>query len=60
MQGLHADADHGALARALQRNDGLGGEGRRRLEEENAKLKRLVAQLAMEVDSLKAALGERW
>jgi putative transposase len=33
---------------------------KRRLEEENAKLKKLVAQFAMEVDSLKAALGKRW
>src|SRR5690606_12113075 len=31
----------------------------RRLEEENAKLKKLVAQFAMEVDSLKAALGKK-
>ena len=30
---------------------------KRRLEEENAKLKKLVAQFAMEVDSLKVALG---
>jgi putative transposase len=33
---------------------------KRRLEEENAKLKKLVAQFAMEVDSLKSALGKKW
>ena len=33
---------------------------KRRLEEENAKLKKLVAQFAMEVDSLKVALGKKW
>jgi putative transposase len=33
---------------------------KRRLEDENARLKKLVAQFAMEIDSLKAALGKRW
>jgi putative transposase len=33
---------------------------KRRLEEENTRLKRLVAQFAMENDSLKAALGKKW
>jgi hypothetical protein len=33
---------------------------KKRLEEENAKLKKLVAQFAMEIDSLKVALGKRW
>jgi putative transposase len=33
---------------------------KRRLEEENAKLKKLVAQFALEVDSLKVALGKKW
>lgn len=33
---------------------------KRRLEEENARLKKLVAQFAMEVDSLKVALGKKW
>jgi putative transposase len=33
---------------------------KRRLEEENAKLKKLVAQFALEVDTLKVALGKKW
>ncbi len=33
---------------------------KKRLEEENAKLKKLVAQYALEVDSLKVALGKKW
>lgn len=33
---------------------------KRRLEEENARLKKLVAQFALEVDSLKVALGKKW
>jgi putative transposase len=33
---------------------------KRRLEEENAKLKRLVAQFAMEIDTLKVCLGKKW
>jgi putative transposase len=33
---------------------------KRRLEDENAKLKKLVAQFALEVDSLKVALGKKW
>lgn len=33
---------------------------KRRLEEENAKLKKIVAQFALEIDSLKWALGKKW
>lgn len=33
---------------------------KKRLEEENAKLKKLVAQFVMEIDSLKFALGKKW
>jgi putative transposase len=33
---------------------------KRRLEEENGRLRRLVAQYAMDVDALKAALGKKW
>jgi len=33
---------------------------KRRIEEENGRLRRLVAQYALEVDALKAALGKRW
>jgi putative transposase len=33
---------------------------KKRLEEENTKLKRIVAQYAMEIDSLKWALGKKW
>ena len=33
---------------------------KRRLEEENAKLKRIVAQYAMEIDTLKVCLGKKW
>jgi putative transposase len=33
---------------------------KRRLEDENARLKKLVAQYALEVDSLKVALGKKW
>ena len=33
---------------------------KRRLQDENAKLKKLVAQFALEVDSLKVALGKKW
>jgi hypothetical protein len=32
---------------------------KRRLEEENATLKKVVAQLAMEIDTLKVGLGTR-
>ncbi len=30
------------------------------IPDENARLKKLVAQFAMEVDSLKCALGKKW
>jgi putative transposase len=33
---------------------------KKRLEEENTKLRRLVAQFALEIDSLKVALGKNW
>ena len=33
---------------------------KRRLEDENARLRRLVAQYAMDNDALKAALGKKW
>ncbi len=33
---------------------------KRRLEDENSKLKRIVAQYALEIDSLKVALGKKW
>jgi putative transposase len=33
---------------------------KRRLEEENAKLRKLVAQFAMDIDTLKVALGKKW
>jgi len=33
---------------------------KRRLEDENARLKKLVAQFALEVDTLKLALGKKW
>lgn len=33
---------------------------KRRIEEENGRLRQLVAQYALEVDALKAALGKRW
>jgi len=33
---------------------------KRRLEDENRRLKKLVAQFAMEIDVLKGALGKKW
>jgi len=33
---------------------------KKRLEDENTKLRRLVAQFALEIDTLKAALGKNW
>ncbi len=51
------------MARWRQRFSGMtvpDAKEKRRLEEENAKLKKLVAQFAMEVDSLKSALGKKW
>jgi putative transposase len=33
---------------------------KRRLEDENTKLRRLVSQFALEIDSLKFALGKKW
>jgi putative transposase len=51
------------MARWRERFSGMTvpeAKEKRRLEEENARLKKLVAQFAMEIDSLKAALGKRW
>jgi putative transposase len=51
------------MARWRERFSGMTvpeAKEKRRLEEENAKLKKLVAQFAMEIDTLKAALGKRW
>jgi putative transposase len=33
---------------------------KRRLEDENAKLRKLVAQFALDIDTLKVALGKKW
>ncbi len=33
---------------------------KRRLEDENRRLRQLVSQFALEVDALKAALGKKW
>lgn len=33
---------------------------KKRLEDENTKLRKLVAQFALEVESLKVALGKKW
>ena len=33
---------------------------KKRLEDENGRLKKLVAQFVMEIDSLKSALGKKW
>jgi putative transposase len=35
-------------------------QDKRRLEDENRRLRGLVAQFALEVDSLKVALGKKW
>jgi putative transposase len=35
-------------------------QDKRRIEEENRRLRSLVAQYALENDSLKAALGKKW
>jgi hypothetical protein len=40
--------------------DDAGPQEKRRLEEENRKLRGLVAQYALDNESLKAALGKRW
>jgi len=51
------------LARWRERFGGMTvseAKEKRRLEDENTRLKKLVAQFAMEVDSLKAALGKKW
>jgi putative transposase len=33
---------------------------KKRLEDENTRLRQLVARFALEIDSLKAALGKKW
>ena len=51
------------MARWRSRYSGMTGpeaKEKKRLEEENAKLKKLVAQFVMEIDSLKFALGKKW
>ena len=51
------------LARWRERFSGMSvpeAKEKRRLEEENARLKKLVAQFAMEIDTLKVALGKKW
>ena len=35
-------------------------QDKRRLEDENRRLRQLVAQFALEVDALKGALGKKW
>ena len=35
-------------------------QDKRRLEDENRRLRELVARFALEVESLKAALGKKW
>ncbi len=51
------------MARWREKYSGMSvpeAKEKRRLEDENARLKKLVAQFAMEIDSLKAALGKKW
>jgi putative transposase len=36
------------------------GQDKRRLEDENRRLRGLVAQFALELDAMKAALGKKW
>jgi putative transposase len=51
------------LARWRERFSGMTvseAKEKKRLEEENARLKKLVAQFAMDIDSLKAALAKKW
>lgn len=51
------------LARWREKFSGMSvpdAKEKRRLEEENAKLKKIVAQYALEIDSLKWALGKKW
>jgi putative transposase len=35
-------------------------QDKRRIEDENRRLRQLVAQYALEVDALKSALGKKW
>jgi putative transposase len=51
------------LARWRTRYSGMTvpeAKEKRRLEEENTKLKRLVAQFALEIETMKLALGKKW
>ena len=51
------------MARWRERFSGMTvseAKEKRRLEEENAKLKKLVAQFALEVETLRVALGKKW
>ncbi len=51
------------LARWRSRYSGMTvpeAKEKKRLEEANAKLKKLVAQFVMEIDSLKFAVGKKW
>jgi putative transposase len=51
------------LARWREKFSGMSvpeAKEKRRLEEENAKLKKLVAQFALEIDTLKVCLGKKW
>jgi len=51
------------LARWRARYSGMTvveAKEKKRLEEENRRLRQLVAQYALDVDALKAALGKKW
>lgn len=51
------------MARWRERFSGMTvseAKEKRRLEEENAKLRKLVAQFVMEIDTLKVCLGKKW
>jgi putative transposase len=51
------------LARWREKYSGMSvpeAKEKKRLEDENTKLKRIVAQYALEIDSLKWALGKKW
>ena len=51
------------MARWRERFSGMTvpeAKEKRRLQEENAKLKKRVAQFAMEIDTLKVCLGKKW
>lgn len=51
------------MARWRARYSGMSvpeAKEKKRIEEENAKLKKLVAQFALEIDTLKVCLGKKW